>query len=235
MNRLILFSVLFNFGFIVAVESRADGTVIDKVYHPYVLPNEHEVEWRLVSWEKNGENILGQRLGFGHAISENISVEGYVNGQRDNEGNFGLQSYEIEARWALTDQGKYWADWGMLFELEKEHQRDHWEATTALLVEKEFGRTSLTMNMFAVLQWGTDFENEFKGEFRLKYRYRWIPQIQPAIEVYIGEEFSGLGPAFMGIQRYNNRKQLKWEAGFIIEVSSGSTHELFRLALEYEF
>jgi hypothetical protein len=27
----------------------ADGIVVDKVYHPYVIANEREVEWRLLS------------------------------------------------------------------------------------------------------------------------------------------------------------------------------------------
>lgn len=135
----------------------------------------------------------------------------------------------------ITEQGRYWADLGMLFELEKEHQQDNWETSAAVLVEKEFGRTSLTMNLFAIFEWGEDLDAEWESEFRLKYRYRWLPQIQPAIELYMGEDYSGIGPAFMGIQRYDGQKQLKWEAGFIYEVSNSGTDKTFRLALEYEF
>ena len=61
-------------------------------------------------------------------------------GERDSQENFGLQAYEIEARWMLTEQGQYWADWGMLFELEKQHQIDNWEAKVGVLAEKEFGK-----------------------------------------------------------------------------------------------
>lgn len=104
-----------------------------------------------------------------------------------------------------------------------------------MLVEKEFGGTSLTMNLFAIFEWGEDLDAEWESEFRLKYRYRWLPQIQPAIELYMGEDYSGIGPAFMGIQRYDGQKQLKWEAGFIYEVSNSGTDKTFRLALEYEF
>jgi hypothetical protein len=235
MNRLILLWVLAGFGLVKAIDACADGMVVDKVYHPYVLPNERELEWRLISRDKNGENVLAQRLGFGHAISETISVEGYLNGERDDEGDFGLQSYEIEARWMLTDQGRYWADWGMLFELEREHQSDNWETSAAVLVEKEIGRTSLTMNLFAIYEWGEDLKDEWETEFRLQYRYRWLPQIQPSIEIYAGEDFAGVGPGFMGIQRYSGQRQLKWEAGFITEVSKSGTDNTFRLALEFEF
>jgi len=235
MKITILLSCLIVISAIAAHESRADGAVVDKVYHPYVLPNERELEWRMTSRKRDGEEVLTHRFGFGHSVSEYVSVEGYLIGERDDDNSFGLQSYEIEARWMITEQGKYWGDWGMLFELEKEHKRNNWEYSTALLFEKEFGRTSLTMNLFALYEWGEDISNEWETEFRLKYRYRWLPQIQPAIEIYSGEDFVGVGPAFMGIQRFSGQKQLKWEAGFITEVSKGTSDNTFRVALEYEF
>ena len=74
-------------------------------------------------------NVLSQRFGYGYAIREDVSIEVYLIGERDEQQDFGLQAYEIEARWMLTEQGQYWADWGLLFELEKEHQ----EATGNLL------------------------------------------------------------------------------------------------------
>jgi len=107
----------------------ADGLAVDKVYHPYVLPNEREVEWRLNSHQKGsksaGYKALGQRVAYGQAISENIMLEGYLVGERDELGDFSLSAYEIEMRWMLTEQGKYWSDWGLLFEIVKEHQADN--------------------------------------------------------------------------------------------------------------
>lgn len=220
----------------------ADGIVVDKVYHPYVLPNEQEVEWRLISRDTDDGNLLSQRLGYGHSVSEYVTFEGYLIGSREEDkngesfgGNFDLAAYELEARLMLTDQGEYWADLGALFEFEKEHKEDNYEVTSGLLIEKEFGRTSLTLNFFLVYEWGTTIDSEWETEFRAKYRYRWLPQIQPAIELYSGEDYLGIGPAFMGIQRFNGKKQLKWEAGFITEVSNSGKDNSIRLALEYEF
>ena len=85
-----------------------------------------------------------------------VTVEIYMLGERDSQENFGLQAYEIEARWMITEQGQYWADWGMLFELEKQHQIDNWEAKIGVLAEKEFGKSSLTTNLFAIREWGTN-------------------------------------------------------------------------------
>ncbi len=213
----------------------ADNFVVDKVYHPYVLPFERKVEWRLTSRQNDNGNILQQRFAFGHALSERLILEAYIVGSRDEKDDFGVSGYELEARWMVTEQGKYWADLGMLFELEKQHQTDDWEATIGLLTEKEFGRTSLTTNIKLVYEWGQLIENEFEGEFKLKYRYRWIPEIQPAIELYVAEDYTGIGPAFMGIKRFDGRRQLKWEMGFIAGLNGDAKDHTLRLNLEFDF
>lgn len=227
--------VLFIILIILSTNVLADGMVVDKVYHPYVLPNEREFEWRLMSRQTDDNSLIGQRIAYGQSVGETVMVEGYLIGEKTETEDFGLQAYEVEVRWMMTEQGELWADWGMLFEVEKKHSSNDWEVTTGIIFEKEFGRTSLTMNLFGIYEWGDNLQEEFETEFRLKYRYRWLPQIQPAIEIYTGEGYFGIGPAFMGIQRFDGQKQLKWEAGFITELSnSGKDHSL-RVALEYEF
>jgi hypothetical protein len=214
----------------------ADGIVVDKVYHPYVLPNEREVEWRMLAQRENGvSNDLAQRFAYGQSVTDNLMLEFYVIGERDSNDNFTLSAYEIEARWMMTEQGKYWADWGMLFEVEKEHQENNWEVTSGVIMEKEFGRTSLTLNAFLIYEWGDTIDDEMETEFRLQYRFRHLEQFQPAIEVYSGENYLGIGPAFMGVQRFSGQKQLKWEAAFITGVNSESQGHILRLAIEYEF
>jgi len=214
----------------------ADGTVIDKVYHPYVMSNESEFEWRFLSRQtEEGHNLLTQRIAYGQSVAENIMLEFYVIGDRDEFDDFSLEAYEIEARWMLTEPGEYWADWAILGEIEKHHKFNNWEVTGGVLVEKEFGHTSLTLNMFVIYEWGETLADEIETEFRLKYRYRWLPELQPAIEVYIGEDYSGIGPAFMGIHRFSGQKQLKWELAFITGINKGGKDHSLRFAVEYEF
>lgn len=214
----------------------ADGVVVDKVYHPYVLPNETEVEWRMLAQRENGvSNDLAQRIAYGQSVTDNLMLEFYLVGERDSNDDFSLSAYEIEARWMITEQGQYWADWGMLFEVEKEREENNWEITSGVIIEKEFGRTSLTLNAFIIYEWGDTLQDEMETEFRLQYRYRYLEQLQPAIEIYSGEEYLGLGPAFMGVQRFSDQKQLKWEAAFITGVNSESQGHILRVAIEYEF
>ena len=235
MNKVLLLCALLLSAASLSNNSRADGAVVDKVYHPYVLANEREFEWRFTSAQNDSGNVLSQRIAYGHSLTEYLTLEAYIIGERDENDDFGLQAYELEARWMLTDQGQYWADWGMLFELEKVHGSDQWETSAGLLFEKEFERTSLTLNALLIYEWGQDIRNEFESEFRLQYRYRWIPEIQPAIEIYTGEDFVGIGPAFMGVHRYQGQKQLKYELGFIAGLNGDSKDHTLRFALEYEF
>mgnify|MGYP006199868369 FL=1 len=213
----------------------ADNFTVDKVYHPYVLPFEREFEWRLTSRQNDDGNVLMQRFSFGHALSEFMILETYLVGARVDNVDFGLESYEVELRWMLTEQGRYWADWATLFELEKQHNTDDWEVKAGILTEKEFGQFSLTTNISLVYEWGQTVENEWESEFKAKFRYRWIPEVQPGLEVYVAEDFIGVGPAFMGIKRFDRQKQLKWELGFIAGLNGDSKDHTLRMSLEYEF
>ncbi|MEH6709654.1 MAG: hypothetical protein V7733_00450 [Paraglaciecola polaris] len=211
------------------------NNVVDKIYHPYVLPLEQEFEWRFMSRQNDDGNSLVQRLAYGRSINERVAVEVNLVGDRDQKDDFGLVSYELAARWMITEQGKYFADWGALFEIEKEVQRDAWEFTSGILVEKEFGRTSITGNYLVVYKFGNVVDNSFHSEFRMQYRYRFIPEIQPALELYTAEDFVGLGPSFMGIHRFDGQKQIKWEMGFIAGLNGDSKDHTLRASVEYEF
>ena len=230
-----LIPVLLLFSMTMSIQVVADGMVVDKVYHPYVLPFERSLEWRLASHNTTDRNLLNQRLGYGHSVSEYVTTELYLIGERDHEDHFDLHAYEWETRWMITDQGRYWADWGMLFEVERESNKDNWEASAGVLMEKEFGRTSLTLNAFAIYEWGQEIADEWESEVRLQYRYRLRPQFQPAIEVYSGERFLGLGPGFMGVERFDRQRQLKWEMGYITEVTQAGRNNTLRMTLEYEY
>jgi hypothetical protein len=218
-----------------SVQSFADGIVVDKVYHPYVVANEREVEWRLLSSQTDTVNRLGQRLGAGYSIAENIALEAYVVGERDENRDFDVSAFEIETRWMISEQGQYWADWGAVFEIERNTRDNSYEYTAGLITEKEFQKTSLTLNLFLIYEKGELIGSEFETEFRAKYRYRYMPEIQPAIEVYAGEEYFGIGPAMMGVHRLAGQEQIKYEIGFITEVANSGKDHSFRMSIEYEF
>jgi len=178
---------------------------------------------------------MAQKLGYGFSIAERMALEFYVIADRVSPEDYKLSGYEVELRWMLTEQGEYGADWGLLFELERQNNLDNYEFTSGLLLEKEFGPTSLTLNALAVYEWGQTLESEVEAEFRLQYRYRWLPQVQPAIEFYAGENYKGAGPSMMGVHKFSGLEQLKWEFAVIFAIDASTVNNTLRFALEYEF
>jgi hypothetical protein len=229
-------------GFLLATSAMfasADGSVIDKVYHPYVEQLEWELEWRMTHEDENP--VTGEkrrqlhRLGLGKAVSEFVFVEAYLIGEKSSETSFDLEAYEFEVLWQLSEQGEFALDYGLQFELEKERHVDIWEYTTALLLEKEWGRFSTTANLGLTYEWGDDIKDELESALALQARYRYSPRFEPALELYMGQDTRGLGPVVIGVERLGVARALRWELGVILGVDSETADYTLRAVLEYEF
>jgi len=216
----------------------ADGVVIDKIYHPYVQPNEQDLEFRAIFQDhqtSKPDNLQLYKLSYGRSIGERWFAEAYVVGKATDDKSLHVEAYEIEAKRQLTEQGEYWADWGLLFELERETNKDAWEFSTALLAEKEWGKWSGTANFYITGEWGSDIGNELETRLGLQLRYRYSRSFEPALEFYSGQDTRGLGPAILGGIKLPDGKQFQWEAGYIFGLDNKSPDQTLRLLVEFEF
>lgn len=228
-------------GFLMAGSSPqalADGIVIDKVYHPYVEPLERELEWRVTAQDSQpgvGDDLWLHRLAFGQAIGERWFGEIYLVGEQSDDESLNLQAYEFELKRQLTEQGEYWADWGLVMEMEKRVGEDVWEAGAGLLMEKEIQNWSLAVNLFLAQEWGADIADEIESSLTAQLRYRHARYLEPALELYSGEDTRGIGPAMLGDWNLGQRRTLHWEAGIIFGLDESSPNQVTRFLLEYEF
>lgn len=218
--------------------ARADGVVVDKVYTPYVQPLEKEIEWRAVGL-RGGDDELDSlqihRLGIGRSFTDRWFGEMYLIGERDEDSSMKLEAVEVESKWQLTEQGEYDADWGLLFELEKERYEDNWEASLGLLAARDWGRWTGTANLFAIYESGDNIDNEVESQLRLQGRYRLSQAFEPALELYAGQDYLGIGPVLRGTVKFEGARQLLWEFGLIQGLTDESQDQTLRLLLEYEF
>ncbi len=218
--------------------SFADGLAVDKVYHPYVQPLERELEYRS-SWLDDDDMQLDglqiHRLGFGASLNDRWFAEFYVIGSKEKGHSLSLDAYEVELKWQLTEQGEYAVDWGLLFELEVNQENSAREFSTAVLLEKEFGRWTGTLNLAGIYEWGSQISNEFESSLAAQWRYRSGPGFEPALELYSSDSAKGLGPVALGTVRFSGARKLRWEAGLIFALDSDSPDQTLRLMLEYEF
>lgn len=216
----------------------ADGIVIDKVYHPYVDALENEIEYRAVFLDDPSRfSNIDQlhQLSYGRSLGDRFFSEVYLIGARTASSGFDLEAWEIEVKWQLTEQGEYSADWGLFFEFEDELDASISEITVGLLAEKEIGRWSATANLNLIQEWGSAIKDEFETSVSLQARYRYSRAIEPALELYAGQNTLGLGPAFGGNVNLGIRKSLNWEAGIIMGLDDKTPDSTFRMLLEYEF
>ena len=216
----------------------ADGSAVDKVYHPYVDALESEIEFRSLFQESSsGENDFKQlhQMSFGRSFGQALFGEVYLVGERSRSGQFELEAFEFELKWQLSEQGEYSADWGLLFEYEQEFNNDVQEFTTVILVEKEFGRFSGTANLLLIQEWGSAIKDEFETAVAMQARYRYSRAFEPGVELYAGQDSAGIGPVMVGSASLGVRKTLRWEAGVILGLGSDSPDNTFRFLLEYEF
>ncbi len=231
-NLILAIAVIFS-GF-----AFADRNKIDKVYHPYVQVLEKEFEYRIIAQEDNKsslDKVLKHRFGFAYSPIERFKFELYMIAEDNNDESFKISAYELETKIQLTEQGEYWADWGLLFEFEKEHAESIWGYTGSLLIEKEWGQWIGAANLKLGYEWGSDINNDLEGTVALQGRYRYSQYLEPAVEFYAGEDTLGIGPVLVGQLRLGTMKKLKWEAGVIFGLDGDTPNQTLRGLLEFEF
>jgi len=222
---------------LVSAQSLADGAVVDKIYDPYVYAMERELEYRVIVQnddKKALDNLQIHRLGLGKSWSDRVFSELYLIAVQTNENSFSVDAYELETKWQLTEQGQYWADFGMLFELEW-IPGETWEYGTTVLISKEWGRWVSTMNAGLNYEWMNDVVSKWETSLSIQARYRLTRSFEPAMELYVGQDTTALGPVIVGNLRTGSRRKLHWEFGVIFGLDSISPNQTFRGLLEFEF
>ena len=232
MNKVLFYGALCCFMSI----SGAASADMGRVYHPYVEQNEREIEYGLVWRDLGHDPLLLQRAGFGYAWGDNLFTEVYLLSETmSHEGEL-IRGYEMELKWQLTEQGEYWADWGLLLEAGTAKDINSHEFALGILWEKELGsRWSAAANIIGEYEFGSDIEAEFESALRTQFRYRKSVLFEPAFEIYLDDQDYAAGPALVGARRFSAGKQLRWELGFLFGLDDKTPANNFRFNLEYEF
>ena len=211
---------------------------VGRVYEPYVNALEREFEYRSLYQTDDKaieSDILRQKLGYGFSVGSKLFAEAYIAGKKRAGESFRVESFELEARWQLTEQGEFAYDWGLLFELEKERSESITELSSAVLISRQWGRWVGTANLGIEYEFGSDIDNEFDTFVAAKLRYRYKQYLEPGIELYIDEITSGVGPVFSGLVRGRENTKWQWEVGLVLPLNNQTPDYSYRFLLEFEF
>jgi FTR1 family protein len=224
-------------------ETRADHVV----YSPLVEAGEVAVELR-GHYDFDGNKALdgGQayKAEFEWAPLSRWLTEVLVKYERAPGESLEATEIASENIFQLTEQGQYWADFGVLAEFVYSLEDGGANALeVALLGQKDFGRNEVRLNFVfeQPLESGADLEMEY----RWQYRYRLSERFEPGIEMYGGAGEWGevgsfddheqqLGPAAYGKFRTADGA-IKYELGLLFGLTEQTPDTTVRFLLEYEF
>ena len=216
--------------------AQADGIVVDRIYDPYVQPLEAELEYRLIiQSDEDLDDAQRHFFGFGRSLSARWAAEIYAIGTKVGSESLSFNTYELEFKWQLTEQGEFAFDWGMVFELERETDIDVWEISTMLVSSRDFGKWTGLANLGLVYEWGGGVVAEFETQLRVQTRYRLKEAFEPAIELHMGQDTVALGPAITGLHRISPGRKIRWELGVFLGMDEHSPDQTFKANIEFEF
>jgi hypothetical protein len=235
-NKSLVGNAFYSLIYLIPSIAVADGVVVNKVYDPYVQPLETEIEWRFVGQRQDSKpDVQLHSLGFGRSLSDRWAVEIYAIAQKSLGESLSIDTYELEAKWQLTEQGEFSVDWGLLFELEREIEENAWEASAQLLASRDFGKTTVIANFGVIYEWGERIQNEIESTLRVQTRYRLTEKFEPGIELHMGQDTTAIGPAFSGLVRVSRGRKFRWELGVFAGLSERSPDHILKANIEFEF
>lgn len=209
---------------------------VSKVYHPYVEPLEREIElMALQSFDDVDQHETTYSMGYGQAVRENIFLELSGQAYQNDHDGFDIEDWELEGLIQLSEQGAGPVDYGVLVEIEREVAENVWETGAALLMESEWGQSSLAANLGIAYEFGGGIDNEYDRFARLQWRYRLQPGFEPAFEVHLDEYDEAAGPAALGTVRLGGKQKLKWELALLFALDDETPSSMLKAALELEF
>jgi len=209
---------------------------MNRVYHPYVEQNERELEYGFTARDLSGDSELLNRAAMGYAWNDKIFTEIYLLTEAITHAGEQIRGYEAELKWQITEQGEYWADWGLLLEAGTASDISSHELAAGILWEKEIAsRWIATANLMAEYEYGNDIKDEFETALRAQLRYRHSAALEPALELYLDDQDWAAGPAVMGTVKLSGRKQVRWELGLLFGLDAETPESNLRGGIEFEF
>jgi hypothetical protein len=209
---------------------------ITRVYHPYVDPLESEVEYRVTqSFDDLDYRYRLHTLGYGQAVTDKLFLEGYFNTSESTTASAEVEAFEVEGIYQLTEKGSHYFDYGLLVEAQRENKSNISDFASTLLLEREFGSTSLTANLGFTYEYGAGVDNDIYPLARMQWRYRYKPFLEPAMEIQLDKYDKCVGPSLIGALPITKHQHLKWEAGLLFGLDNKTPDTTLRFLLEYEF
>jgi hypothetical protein len=221
------------------VPARADDFV---VYAPYVITTQSELELRGYAYSDGRRDLggNGSELSVAHAFSDWWKPEVYVAEYQNTAGTrAGMQGYEFENTFQLTQPGQYWVDLGWLASYERNTTAGTPDAVEfGPLIEATYGRFAHIVNLICERNVGAGAGGH--TEFRYSYSgtYAASKVLRPGVEFYgrPDDHAYQIGPIVAGEWHVpNSTGNLEYRIGVVLGINADAPRQTWLGRLEYEF
>ena len=218
----------------------------DYVAVPGVEYGEREIELRLGTASATDEHRQSATsLAFGYGVTPWWATEIY--GKWHRSGATSFDAVEWENRFQLTEPGQYFADFGLLIEIERPRDRaEGYELRIGPLMQKDLGPVQANFNLLLERHYHAREPEETELGYQWQLRYRWRPEFDFGAQGFgdVGpwndweptrEQPHIAGPAIFGRFNLGGRQVLKYDAAVLFKLTSAAPSTTLRAQLEYEF
>ncbi|OIO37779.1 MAG: hypothetical protein AUJ72_03915 [Candidatus Omnitrophica bacterium CG1_02_46_14] len=217
-----------------------------KVYSPYVIQGEFELEARGAydfdkKEEKNGAQKQKYALGYG--VTDHWFTEVYGGLEKKPGEDLEFESIEWENRFQLSEPGEWFIDTGLYFAYEfsvKDERADNVEGK--LLLEKQLGDFDHLLNLILEKEIGFHAKDNPAAGVAWSTQYRWKPWFEPGFEwqsnfgelghgVSFDKQRHQAGPAVYG----KMGDHIKYDIAYLFGISEASPDGTLKWNVEFEW
>ena len=216
----------------------------DKVYRPLVEKGETELEFRGgYRDEGDGADEYATVFDIGYGFTSRWKSELVFEYEGETGEGGKPEAVEWENIVVLTEQGKHWADVGLLIEAEHTFSSAPEELKLGVLLEKEVGPTIADLNLVAVREFGSEAGDETELEYRWQVKWRGREALEWGVQGFGGlgtvEHFGqasghSIGPALFGLKRLASGNKISYDAALLAGVNDAAPDLTARFNLEFE-
>jgi hypothetical protein len=224
----------------------------DYVYYPGVEYGEREIDFKYGTAKakdlQGGGRESAGSIGFGYGAAERWFTEAYLKYHKVSGDKAGYDAVEWENKFALTEPNQYFADVGLITEIEipKERRTEGYEFRIGPLFQFDTGALRWNANLlFARVFRGVDPHVTEMG-YQLQARYTLSRELEVGVQAFgeMGrwnrwesrdEQNHRIGPAVFGKLKLEGRQAIRYNAAFLCGETKAAPRNTFRLQAEYEF
>jgi hypothetical protein len=191
----------------------------------------------------NGPSEHAFVFDIGHSVNSRWRTELVLEYSSEGGEPGKLEAWEWENVFALTEQGKYWADLGLFAEYEHGFSAGPDELKIGPMFQKEIGRSVANLNLIFAHEVGSGASDETELDYTWQVRWLGNPRLEWGVQGIGGlgelshlggDDSHSAGPAIFGVHRLADGNKVSYNAAILAGLNPAAPDLTARFTIEYE-